>query len=322
MSTVLLTSCDNLLDKIIPSRKDDRDKTLAFFGDSLTIGIGASEPYGKWVGDALPGRPVVTDGINGQIALSIAIRQGGVPLTISVAGGKFDGSQPLRVAKLNNEFLSTPLNDRVYTRTGTLVGVKCRITRTFTPGTGEQYTVEPLVTDEGDTTSQTPAEPPLDKEIPDDSVFELDDAVKLRTATQILWYGRNDIGESKPEEGILAAIKSSVDYIAEPRRYLVLGILPAVVEMKGTDGYNKVMAFNDRLASLYGKNYVPMTPPTDAEMKAIGYTPTEKDLTNIERGNFPSGMRPANPTDEIHLNNYGYQIIANRIVRKIKDLKY
>lgn len=320
LSTMLLTSCDNLLDKIIPSKKDKRDKTLAFFGDSLTIGTGGTRPFGEWVGNVFSERPVFSDGINGQVALSIAIRQGGVPLTLSVAGGKFNGTKPLTVTKLNNEFLSTPLNGNVYSRTGTLAGVRCTITRKFVPDVGERYTVQPIVEDDAEATAET--ETPADIEIPADSVFELDDAVRLRTATQILWYGRNDIGEGKSQADILAAVKSSVDYIAEPRRYLVLGILLASAENKGTDGYAKITAFNDELALLYRDAYVPMTPPTDSEMEAIGFTPTAGDLENIERGNFPSRMRAANSTDEIHLNNSGYQIVANRVVQKIRDLRY
>lgn len=318
LSTMFLTSCDNLLDKIIPSKKDNRDKTLAFFGDSLTIGTGGTRPFGEWVGDVFPERPVFNDGINGQIALSIAIRQGGVPLTLSVAGGKFDGVKPVTVTKINNEFLSTPLNANVYSRTGTLAGVKCTITRKFVPEVGERYTVEPLAQSDTEVLAGTPA----DIEIPDGSIFELDDAVRLRTATQVLWYGRNDIAEGRPEADILAVIKSSVDYIAEPRRYLVLGILPAATENKGTDRYAKLTAFNDELAMLYGKSYVTMTPPTESEMSDIGFAPTADDQEDIERGNFPRRMRAANSTDQIHLNNFGYQIVANRVVKKIRDLDY
>jgi lysophospholipase L1-like esterase len=318
LSTMLLTSCDNLLDKIIPSKKDKRDKTLAFFGDSLTIGTGGTRPFGEWVGDVFPERPVFNDGINGQVALSIAIRQGGIPLTLSVAGGKFDGAKPVSVTKINNEFLSTPLNADVYSRTGTLAGVQCRITRKFVPEVGERYTVEPLAQSDTEALSGTP----VDIEIPDDSVFELDDAVRLKTATQVLWYGRNDMAEGKPEADILAAIKGSVDYIAAPRRYLVLGILTAATENKGTDRYAKVAAFNDQLAMLYGKSYVAMTPPTGSEMDDIGFVASATDLEDIEKGNFPRRMRAANNTDEIHLNNFGYQIVANRVVKKIRDLDY
>lgn len=322
LSTILLTSCDDLLDKIIPSKQDKRDKTLAFFGDSLTIGTGGTRALGEWVGDVFTDRPVFNDGINGQIALSIAIRQGGVPLTLSVAGGKFNGNTPVAVTKLSNEFLSTPLNANVYSRTGTLAGVKCTITRKFVPEVGDRYTVQPFVESASDTDVAAPAEAPIDTAVPDDSVFELEDAARMRNATQILWYGRNDMTWNLPTDNILAAIKSSVDYIAEPRRYLVLGILPAATENKGTDRYARLTAFNDELAILYRDSYVPMTPPSESEMNDIGFTPTAGDLEDIERGNFPHRMRAANNTDEIHLNNFGYQIVANRVIKKIRDLKY
>lgn len=313
LSTALLTSCENVIDKIFPSKKDNRDKTLAFFGDSLTVGTGGSRPYGEWVGSALS-RPVENDGINGQISQSIAIRQGGIPLTLSVAGGKFDGLEPLTVTKINNEFLSTPLNANVYTRTGTLAGVKCTITRNFVQGQGERYTVKPVAV--------TEAEAPVDILIPDDSVFELEDAVRLRTATQILWYGRNDIANNRPTSEILASIQSSVDYITEPRRYIIVGVLPAVYEGRGTSMYARISAFNDDLALRYRESFVPVTPPTEDEMKAIGYTPTSQDQSDIQAGNFPRGLRADNKSDEIHLNNAGYQVIANRVVKKIKDLDY
>jgi lysophospholipase L1-like esterase len=315
---MLLTSCDNLLDKIIPSKKDKRDKTLAFFGDSLTVGVGGSKQLGEWVSEAFPERPVFNDGINGQLAASIAVRQGGVPVTLSVAGRKFNGDNPVAVTRLSNEFLPVTLDENVYSRTGTLVGVRCTLTGRYSPEAGERYTVQPLA--EGDTGAS--AEAPVNTEIPDDSVFELEDAVRMRTATQILWYGRNDITRGKSTDDIFTAIKSSVDYIAEPRRYLVLGILLATTESKGTDRYAKVTALNDELALTYRSSYVAMTPPTESEMNDIGFTPTAGDLKDIERGNFPSRMRAPNTADEIHLNNFGYRIVANRIIKKIKDLKY
>jgi lysophospholipase L1-like esterase len=308
LSTALLTSCDGLLDKIIPDKKDTRDKTLAFFGDSLTIGSGGTVPYGTWVGKAFPERPVVNDGINGQIALSISIRQGGTPVTISVEGGKFDGLKELRLTKLSNEFLSTPINNDVYTRNGTVAGVKCTITRRTVPEVGEMYSIQPLVESI--------------VEIPEGSVFELDEPAGLRTATQILWYGRNDIGRVTAEEDIFLAIANSIDYINSPRRFLVLGILLATPENKGTQNFNQVTAINNKLAARYGEAFVPMTPPTEAEMKAVGYTPSAEDQQDLENMNFPRGLRPANKSDEIHINDQGYQIVANRVIQKIKDLKY
>ena len=313
LTTGLLTSCESLISDILPSKdkpKDalpERDKTLAFFGDSLTIGAGGSAPYGTLVGAALPGRPIVSDGIVGQIALSISIRQGGTPLIISVEGNKFKGAEPVKVTKLNNEFLSTPINYETYKRTGKIAGVVCTITRTASSDVGESYTITP------DAAS--------DAEIPADSEFVLTDTIPLKTATQILWFGRNNIGKDGAEQEILDSLDKSVAYITEPRRYLVLGVLLAVPEIKGTDRYNQVTGINEKLSAKYGNAFVPMTPPTAEEMAAINYSPTDEDRRDLENLNWPTGMRPADKTDDIHINDIGYQIVANRVVEKIKGIR-
>lgn len=312
LSAAFLSSC-NVVDDIFPKsdkpvEEDTQDKTLAFFGDSLTIGAGGTAPYGSFVGAALPGRPVVTDGIVGQVASSIAVRQGGVPLTISVEGDKLNGIKPVKITKLSNSFLTTSSNIDEYSRTGTIAGVKCTIRRTATAEQGEMYTITPA-------TVSVIA-------IPADSQFILDDAARLKTATQILWYGRNNIGKAGAEEEILSSLGSSVAYITAPARYLVLGVLIEYDENKGTANYDQVAGINEKLAAKYGKSFVEMTPPTDAEMAAISYSPTADDLTDLKNLNFPRGMRTDIKTDDIHLNDKGYKIIANRVIAKIKALEY
>ena len=317
-TTAFLTSCSDLLDKIDPGKSEEekepeeqlppRDKTLAFFGDSLTIGAGGSAPYGTFVGAALPERTIISDGIVGQFAKSGSVMQGGTPLTISIDGDKFNGVVPVDVTKMSNQFLSTFSNNREYSRSGTLAGVKCRITRTGSEEFGEKYTVLP------DVESM--------ESVPPDSVFQLDEVEKLRSATQIFWYGRNNIGRPGAEEEIITALDNSIAYITEPARFLVVGILLSAKERPGNEKYNEVMAINDRLASKYGKSYVPMTQPTAEEMAAIGYTPSEQDQADLANNDFPAGMRADVNNDEIHLNDMGYKIVANRVVAKIKELKY
>jgi hypothetical protein len=319
-TTALLTSCSDLLDDIIPAKKDKEtesgtkaeepkgDQTLAFFGDSLTIGAGGTFPYWTLVASMLPGRPAVGDGIGGQIAQSIAIRQGGTPLKITVEGDKLDGTNAVKVTKLSNEFLSTPINFNTYSRVGTVAGVKCTITRMANEAQGEIYSITPE-------TASTAA-------IPANSEFVLEESSRLRTATQILWYGRNNVGHVTAGDEIISALDSSIAYITDPKRYIVLGVLLAVPEIKGTDQYSQVVAINDRLSAKYGRAFVPMTPPTEAEMAAIGYTPTAQDMKDLENMNFPTGLRPDNKADDIHINDKGYQIVANRVVAKLKELKY
>ncbi len=310
-TTAILSACSKAKDDVLPETQipepeviPDRDKTLAFFGDSLTIGAGGTAPYGNIVAAALQGRPVASDGIVGQGAASIAVRQGGVPLKISVEGNKFNSIQPVKITKLSNAFLSTPFRKEEYSRTGTINGVRATIRRTE----GEVYTITPATVSVID--------------IPADSEFLLEDAAKLKTATQILWYGRNNIGKPGAEEEIIASLASSVAYITAPARYVVLGVLTEADENKGSENYNQVIAINEKLAAKYGDNFVKMTPPTDAELAAIGYKPTAEDLTDLANLNFPRGLRSNIATDDIHLNDKGYQIIANRVIEKLKALKY
>ncbi|MCF0057971.1 SGNH/GDSL hydrolase family protein [Dyadobacter sp. CY356] len=305
LATTLLSSC-NVIDDIFP-KKEDRDKTLAFFGDSLTIGAGGTAPYGSFVAAALDNRPVLSDGIVGQIASRIAVRQGGIPLKISVEGNKLNGIQPVKITKLSSLFLSTPSNYDEYSRTGTVAGVRCTIRRTAN-ASGETYTVTPA------TVSVI--------EVPENSEFLLEDAARLRTATQILWYGRNNIGTAGAEDEIISSLESSIAYITAPARYLVLGVLTAASEIKGTKNYDQAISVNSDLAAKYGEFFVEMTPPTDAEMASISYTPTTEDLTDLANMNFPRGMRMDIVNDDIHLNDKGYQIVANRVIEKLKLLKY
>jgi len=305
LTTALLSSCKGVLDDIFPG-KNSKDQTLAFFGDSLTVGAGGTRPYGSVVAEALGNRPVLSDGIVGQVASSIAVRQGGTPLKITIEGNKLNGIQPVKITKLSNAFLSTPINNNDYSRTGYVGGVRCTIRRTF-------------VANQGDTYSITPAAISVIS-VPADSDFLLEDADRLKTATQILWYGRNDIGNGNAETEIITALDKSIAYITS-NRYVVLGVLLATKEIKGTANYTQVTAINAKLATKYGKSFVEMTPPTDEEMTAINYTPSAEDRTDLANLNFPRGLR-ASASDEIHLNDKGYQIIANRVTKKLKELKY
>lgn len=309
LATTLLSSC-SVVDDIFPKsdKSEDRDKTLAFFGDSLTIGAGGTAPYGNIVGAALDARPVVSDGIVGQVASRIAVRQGGVALKISIEGNKLNGIQPVKITKLSNLFLSTPSNGDEYSRTGSVNGVRCTIRRKAVTGQEDTYTITPTTVSVID--------------VPADSEFLLEDAARLKTATQILWYGRNNVGTTGAEDDIIASLDSSIAYITAPVRYVIVGVLIAASENKGTKNYDQAVAINAKLAAKYGEFFVEMTAPTDAEMAAISYTPTTADLTDLANMNFPRGMRMDITNDDIHLNDKGYLIVANRVIAKLKALKY
>jgi lysophospholipase L1-like esterase len=281
------------------------DQTIVFYGDSLTAGTGG-QPYGSLVGRAFPDRIIVTDAIGGQDSFAIASRQGGRPIKVTITGNAFDGLNPVKVEKINNQFLSTAATLNTITKKAEILGVKCTIIRSTmaNPDSTEMYSVIPDMAS--------------NKIVPPDTTIVLEESSNLRSATQVLWMGRNDLGKSTYIEDILTCLKNSVDYILQPKRFIILGILSGVTETKDTTVGKRIFELNEILGNKYLSHFVPMTIPTVLEMNEIGYVAGNLDKVEISNLTFPSGMR----VDNIHLNNRGYQIVANRVIKKIKELSF
>jgi lysophospholipase L1-like esterase len=302
-NTWLLVSCVGSNDSLgIPP--GSAGKTIAFFGDSLTAGTGGT-PYGDFVGRAMPDAAIATFAIGGQTSEQICARQGGIPIKLSVQGGSFSGTRPVNITKISTEFLSTPASHQEYTSKGTLLGVDCTVKRLAQFGSSrvETYTVTPDV--------------PSNVTIPADSVFVPGESIKYEDAIQVLWMGRNNNAKTFVEDA-MTDIEASISHIRDPKRYIVLGILTAVNETEGTTLHAVINKLNDQLRAKYGKNFVEMTPPTADELRAISYVSSQKDNSEISNGTFPQGLR----SDRVHLNDSGYQVIANRVVAKLNELNY
>ncbi|WP_157474686.1 SGNH/GDSL hydrolase family protein [Dyadobacter sp. Leaf189] len=304
----LFTDCsaENALltsEAIAPDIKPDQ--TLAFFGDSLTAGAGGTA-YGKIVGKFFPGYRVVINAIGGQNSFSIVARQGGLPISISIKDNVFKGSTPVEVTEINIPFLSTNASAQRIAKSGVVAGVRCKIVRTVLNSSKpfqEVYTLEP----EKATTQVVPAQ----------SVFTLNDAISLRSAVQILWVGRNNTGKAFQSD-ITSCLEKSVDFLPSPKRFLILGVLTGMNDIRGSMLERRITSLNDTLAEKYGNHYVSMLAPTKAEMDEISFNPNEQDLAEIDGGLFPKSMR----YDGLHLNNFGYEIVANRVIKKLSELHY
>lgn len=288
-----------------PEPEPEKDPTLAFVGDSMTISSGGSQPYGNLVSKALAGRPFIVEAMGGQTAIQIAGRQGGIPVTISVEGNAFKGTDAVRVTKISNEFLSTVATNDERTRKVSVSGVRCTMIRNGQSNPkAENYTIKP------DASSNVA--------IPENSAVTVENAVKMKSATQILWMGRNDVGSKTMIEDVTKSLEQCVAFISEPKRFIILGVLPSVPEIKTTVEYKSIVELNGQLQAKYNTQFLPMPPPSTEEMAAVGYVPTDTDKAQIENGVFPRGMR----IDSTHFTDAGYQIVANRVVAKLKELKY
>lgn len=297
----MLTACSKADSEPAPAPSVPLTLDIAAFGDSLTAGTGGT-PYPTQLATAL-GRTVKTYGIGGQQAEQIAARQGGVPINITLTGNAFNGAEAVKVI-VPSMFLSTSADNSTRSMAGTVAGVKCTITRTATgtaPTQVESYTIKPLA-------ASTTA-------VPTGSTFIPDDSVTTKDFIQALWMGRNNSPDFASLPGLIA---SCVAHINDPKRFIVIGVLNATIEPEGSAKYKAIEAINATLKKTYPTQFVASTPPTEAELAALNYSPTVQDKEDITWGMIPTGMR----YDKIHLNSIGYHLIANRVQAKLKELGY
>ncbi|MDA6068977.1 hypothetical protein NJT12_05010 [Flavobacterium sp. AC] len=272
------------------------------FGDSLTAGAGANQTdfylsYPDHLKNSLYPRTIVNHGIGGQTIEEIACRQGARPIYLTIENNTFLGTSNSLITDISNDFVQAPSTQDRYV-TGIICGVPAIITRTV--GT-THYVIRGFG---GSIRNILP-----------NSIFYPDSAYNAKHSIQVLWLGRNNV----PDFSILLqTINNAILYMEKPRRVLVIGVLPALNEPMGTSRYTAITAVNSTLKNTYPNNYIESTPPTTEEMSFIRYSPSEDDIIDINKGVFPGGMR----TDSIHLNGFGYNIMANRVAKMIKQYNW
>jgi hypothetical protein len=277
------------------------DESTTIFGDSLTANsllVTALNTY-------MPTKLFKAEGIGGQTWQQIMCRQGSRPIYVTVAGNAFTGATAVSITSISTQFLSTTADETTRKVSGQCSGRECIITRTSSGGV-ESYTIIAA-------NSATTAVPP-------NSLFVPDSGGNSRWDIQILWPGRNNVPDLT---GLLVATDSACAHIMPPRRFLVIGVLPALSEHSQSSGanltaYNAIIAHNNTLRSTYPDSYVEITPPTSIEMTAINFTPTSQDLTDIANGVIPTSMR----LDNVHINSDGYLLIALRVWQKYRALTW
>lgn len=284
--------------------------TIDLFGDSLTAGSGGSGRNVETVLRALlPGRIINNWGIPGQTAEQIAARQGGLPLTLTVTGGALPASFATAAVTPSTQLLSTPADNTTRYLSGSISGAPATLVRTATggpPSTSETYTIM----NAGNPNAVTVA---------GWAPFVPDQATNAADSVQVLWLGRNNVPSLA---NVPTLVNGCIQAIPQPRRVIVIGILPSLEETNGTSSKTAIDSANASIKTLTeaaGGVFIPSTPPTTAEMTALGYTPTTQDNTDIANGVFPTGMRSDTAAPHVHLEGVGYSVFAYRLRDAIND---
>jgi len=283
---------NNILNKVLSLE-------FSMIGDSLTQGSGGTA-IPTLLSRMIPGRIFKNFGIGGQNFQQISARHGTRPIYISLSGVAFNGTAAVALTNVSTQFLSTAADNNTRVEGGSVNGIRCFITRTNSGS--EAYTITPVKT------SNTV--------IADNSIFYPDTAFNIQSDIQILWWGRNNVPSTVGQ--VVPEIAKAVTRMKGPKRFLIIGVLNATNEKINSANYNAIKEANDQLRTVYGEQYVESKAPTTDEMAEMIYTPDATDLSDIAGDTIPTGMR----NDAVHLNTIGYQLMANRIYKKIISLNY
>lgn len=108
-------------------------------------------------------------------------------------------------------------------------------------------------------------------------------------------------------------VKENMEMVKGYDKYIILGIPTGTKASRGTLETLMKETFGDKYINL--REYFCTDALTDA-----GITPTKEDLKNIEEGTVPLSFRAAKDND--HLNDTGYQILANLVYERMEELGY
>lgn len=275
---------------------------IVCFGDSLTAGS-----YPSLLQTALGNSyNVINRGVGGESSLTIAARQGGIPMYISnvtipedttpvVLGTKSaSGIRSLYNDGYVTPLLQHPTNDGI--NNCYVEGIECILKWTgdsYDDETGE-FTIERVT-------------PGIEKTTGAKSIVSTKNMRDHLCAIQIIFIGANG-GWSNTASELVDQVKGMVS-LMDTKRYIVLT----------SHASNTTQALIDAMLAEFGARYFDLRRyfSTYAIYDA-GLTPTQADLDAMALGNCP----PQLLNDSIHFNTTGYQMLANQVAQKIKELGY
>lgn len=125
----------------------------------------------------------------------------------------------------------------------------------------------------------------------------LDDDLKGKVDTVVLWMGRNNVGTGTMQADVLSALASAVANLNHSR-YVIMTVLNATTEANGSANKTALDALNAAIASTYSATNV---------LDIVATICTE-----------PNGTpNPAYMSDTVHLNNTGYAAVASAVDAKL-----
>lgn len=288
-------------------------ETVNCWGDSLTLGVGVGSSYSKAfpyvLYGLLDGREVINCGVGGENTINIASRQGGLPnivkpFTIPSNASKVE-------VKLTNIY-------------GGSTGILLQGGSALDPTTGKYVMtaqinpcsingVEGTLTYENGKYYFSRSENGESVIVSRPTPLITYAMKSMRDNINIIWIGAN--GGFTTSAELIECVEAMIDYMSPiNKKYIVIGIhhlVSTVAETFETIEKNMAMHFGRRYINQ--REYMIEYGLSDA-----GITPTNEDTAAISQGKIP----PSLLYDDVHYNDKGYNIIANLVVERGKELGY
>ena len=288
-------------------------ETVNCWGDSLTRGVGVGDSYSKAfpyvLYGLLDGREVINCGVGGENTINIASRQGGLPnivkpFTIPANASKVE-------VKLTNIY-------------GGSTGILLQDGSALDPTTGKYVMtaqinpcsingVEGTLTYENGKYYFSRSENGESVIVSRPTPLITYAMKSMRDNINIIWIGTN--GGFTTSAELIECIEAMIDYMSPiNKKYIVIGIhhlVSTVTETFETIEKNMAMHFGRRYINQ--RKYMIEYGLSDA-----GITPTVEDTTAISEDKIP----PSLLYDTVHYNDKSYNIIANLVVERGKELGY
>jgi len=239
------------------------------WGDSLTVGDQGNIDQGAYPSElaALIDLPVVNEGVNANTPTTIGIREGGLPITVTVVGGTIPPSGSVNVTFVDG-WAPVTIDGPVGGVLGSILGV---------PGVTTFDTAS-------STTVFTRTTPGEAVNAPGSPAFVVDNP--YASWIPVFWEGRNDIADGARTISDLAA---EVSVIPAGQTYLVLANINgnAPDEWIGTTKYEYIVDLNNQLASIYGSHYLDVR-----RLLISNYDPSQAtDVADVNHDDVPTSLR-------------------------------
>lgn len=278
---------------------------IVCWGDSMTAGAGSDgNPYTKYLQNLLisygSDAVVYNCGVGGETSVTIAARQGGNPFSVTVTSGSIAASasvdNPITFNALSG-VIPTPLlqgSGNPFEDVGYLKGVLNGVAGAIHGAAGNTYVFRRDESGSVVTTNRP-------------TLFFTDYSKELRSDIAIFWVGQNNSSVGNDARAI-PDVKAMIQHLqAADKRYLVIN------KPISTPEEDKIWYAE------FGNRYIAARAyMIEFGMQDAGLTPTQEDIDSMNAGYIANSLR----YDNVHWKAPGYEILANLIFKRLKDLEW